>query len=116
MVTVVLFTILWTGTFLHDQFAPVDQANRQSAAETTLSFDRQDKCPCVSHLHSPLLAPTAKNSCEHFLAHLMPVFTAFLLHWNNSYDEQTIVWVSLISDGGRAPKEPVYIVYRSLLI
>jgi hypothetical protein len=114
LVAILLFTLMWTGTFLHDQFAPPADVGSTTALQ--LSFDKQDTCPCVSHLHSPLVAPTVKDSCEHLLTHFLPILSAFLL------DEETIQLAentarpAMTADAGSACKRPAYIVYRSLLL
>jgi len=115
------FTLLWTGTLLHDQFGlnAGDQAIASSSSSISVSelgISRQDRCPCSAHLHSPFVANGGKLKnllVTHWLS-ISSALIARLLPLRMEANAPPVAYLVL-------PKLiqaqlPAYIVHRALLI
>jgi len=118
------FTLLWTGTFLHDQFFSNDARRQTIASEKFLSsasgpasLEKQNSCPCTSHLHSPFAANELKYQNIEFASSIQPLCALFINHLltlRPSFSpERFELWKHIDQPPA---KVAVYITHRSLLI
>ncbi|MBX9722943.1 MAG: hypothetical protein K2X81_16190 [Candidatus Obscuribacterales bacterium] len=124
LITAMAFTLLWTGTFLHDQFGSklsdvtnsiISFTQSFSAAEQGSNIAKADQCPCVSHLHSPLIVQG--NDFENIVTavQFLAIFIALgLTTWLRGALLEPLniasTWVL------KTREAPIYILHRALLI
>ncbi len=124
LITAMAFTLLWTGTFLHDQFGLKLSDVTNSIVSFTKSFStveqgsiigKADQCPCVSHLHSPLIVQG--NDFENIVStvQFLAIFIALgLITWLRGALLEplntSLAWVL------KTREAPIYILHRALLI
>ena len=125
LVLITTFTLLWTGTFLHDKFGdslsawtqPVPAQSAVAFFHPDLGISKNDSCPGSSHLHSPLIAASSNRGSLHSLNQFLPVWASFILKVMAAQprsENQTVT--PLLCAVETRPKTPSYIIYQALLI
>ncbi len=136
ILSVLVFTLMWTGTLLHDQLGL--ELSKLTSAQNFLNaakgndvislLSTPERCPCAAHTHSPLVSATVdetdcqknvgddKDSHNHFQV-CRHALLATISHFICALSSQTappttpeaLARVATIS-------QPIYILKRALLI
>ncbi|MBU6451054.1 MAG: hypothetical protein KGS72_04695 [Cyanobacteria bacterium REEB67] len=126
LMLIVTFAFLWTGTFLHDQFASANlpatetiQRSAFGASDTALSAGRTDRCPAALHVHSASLASGKELEEVFAAAELMPVWLGLIVACFALFKAIATSAVNFRRSWPaflRKPRVPAYIRLRALLI
>lgn len=120
---VVMFTFLWTGTFLHDQFGSKILAS--SLDSDHLMFNEQaqafniatkDSCPCISHIHSALISCNRLIESTLVLLNICSTCIALVFVFSLKFElGREKIWI-LKNNLLNRPQASAYILHRALLI
>ncbi|HNA74396.1 MAG TPA: hypothetical protein PKW73_13710 [Candidatus Obscuribacter sp.] len=136
ILSVLVFTLMWTGTLLHDQLGL--ELSKLTSAQNFLNSSKgndvlsllstPERCPCAAHTHSPLISAAVdetdshknvgsdKDSHNHFqiCRHaLLATISHFICALSSkALPPATPETVALLA----AESRPIYILKRALLI